>query len=186
VKFHATDIVGVLRISLEPHRDDRGFFGRSYCEREFAAHGIADRFVQVNHSFNSQAGTLRGMHYTSAGHSESKVVRCIAGAIHDVVVDLRPDSSSYKRWSAVRLDAVNRESLYIPPGVAHGFLTLEPDSEVQYLMGSFYDPEVACGVRWNDRSFAIVWPAEPVVISARDAAYPEFEALDQPSQGPEK
>ncbi len=174
MKFHATTIDGVLRISLDKHEDARGFFARSYCKEEFSAHGINENLTQINISYNTEAGTLRGMHYQSQAAPESKIVRCMKGAIYDVAVDLRPQSSTFKQWYGIRLDDENRDSLYIAPGIAHGFITLTAGSELLYLMCGNYVSSAACGVRWNDPAFSIAWPAQPKVISDRDGNYPDF------------
>jgi dTDP-4-dehydrorhamnose 3,5-epimerase len=175
MRFEETHLAGAFVISLEPHPDERGFFARSYCEREFAAHGLATRFPQGNQSYNTRKGTLRGMHYQAAPHRESKVVRCVSGAIHDVIVDLREGSDTCLQWIGVDLSAANRRALYVPEGFAHGFLTLEPDTEVLYQMGEFYVAEAARGFRWNDPHFGIRWPYSPAVISERDRVQPDFD-----------
>lgn len=177
MKFLETKLPGVLAIHLEPNSDDRGFFARSWCQKEFETHGLNPRVVQCNTSFNPHKGTLRGIHYQAAPYPEAKVVRCTMGGIYDVVVDLRPQSPTFKDWIGVTLTAANRHMLYVPEGCGHGFLTLEDDTEVFYQMSEFYHPELARGVRWNDRAFRIVWPAEVVVISERDRTYPNLEEL---------
>lgn len=174
MKFQQTKLPGVFEIFLDPLSDDRGFFGRSWCQREFESHGLNSRLVQCNVSFNLYEGTLRGMHYQAAPFAEAKVVRCTSGAIYDVAVDLRPTSPAYKQWLGVTLSAANRNMLYIPDGLAHGFLTLQDNTEVFYQMSEFYDPGSARGVRWNDPAFRIDWPFEPQVISNRDRDYPDF------------
>ncbi|MBW2270596.1 MAG: dTDP-4-dehydrorhamnose 3,5-epimerase [Deltaproteobacteria bacterium] len=172
--FHPAAVAGVQRIELEPVRDERGFFSRTFCTREFAEHGLADAFVQSGTSFSASSGTLRGLHYQAPPAAESKLVRCIAGAIFDVVVDLRPDSPSFERFCTHVLRAADREQLYVPTGCAHGFLTLEDDTEVTYLLSNFHSVEHARRVRWNDPRFGIPWPTEPSVISAADAECPDF------------
>jgi dTDP-4-dehydrorhamnose 3,5-epimerase len=172
--FTDTDIPGVVMVDIERRGDERGFFARGFCAEEFAAHGLATTFVQTNIAHNAGRGTLRGMHYQAEPHPEPKLVRCTQGAVFDVAVDLRPDSASYCRWVGVELDAANHRGLYIPAGCAHGLLTLRDHSEVSYLMGAAYVPDLARGVRWNDPAFAIEWPFEPLVMSARDAALPDF------------
>ena len=172
--FAETEVPGVLAVELEKLGDERGFFARSFCAEEFARHGLAAAFVQVNISFNRRRGTLRGLHYQAEPKPEPKLVRCTRGAIFDVAVDLRPGTATYCRWTARELSAGNHRALYVPAGCAHGFITLEDDSEVCYLMGAAYDPELARGVRWNDPAFAIAWPLQPSVISARDAGYADF------------
>jgi dTDP-4-dehydrorhamnose 3,5-epimerase len=175
VEFEQTELAGAYLISLAPHADERGFFARSFCEREFAEHGLCTRFVQSNVSYNHHAGTLRGMHWQAPPHGEVKIVRCTAGAVHDVIVDLRPDSATWLRWTAVELSADNRLALYIPQGFAHGFLTLCDETQVYYDMGDFYVPEAARGFRWDDPKVGVSWPAEPVLISQRDAGYPDLD-----------
>ncbi len=172
--FLPAELEGAFLIRLEPMTDERGFFARSYCELEFEEHGLHTRWVQCNISHNRAAGTLRGMHYQAAPNEEVKLVRCTAGAIHDVVVDIRPGSPTFGQHQAFVLSAANRDMLYIPGGFAHGFLTLEPDTEVLYHMGAFYAPESARGFRYDDPAFAITWPAPPGVISEKDAGYPDF------------
>jgi len=172
--FNETKLPGVFEISLEPHVDARGFFARSWCQTEFEEHGLSSRLVQCNISWNQRKGTLRGMHLQVAPHEEAKLVRCTAGAIYDVVLDLRPQSDTYKSWVGVTLSAANRQMLYIPEGCAHGFLTLEDNTEVFYQMSEFYNAASASGVRWNDPAFGIAWPEKVEVISPRDEAYPDF------------
>jgi dTDP-4-dehydrorhamnose 3,5-epimerase len=173
--FHNTKLPGVFEIQLEPRLDERGFFARSWCQREFEEHGLNPHVVQCNVSFNTRKGTLRGMHYQMAPYPETKIVRCTHGAIYDVAVDLRSQSPTFKQWFAMVLSAVNRRMLYIPEGCAHGFLTLEDQTEILYQMSEFYHPDAACGVRWNDPAFQIAWPAKVEVISTRDRSYPDFE-----------
>jgi dTDP-4-dehydrorhamnose 3,5-epimerase len=175
MRFSETKLPGVVEIHLEPRADDRGFFARSWCQQEFEAQGLNSRLVQCNVSFNYRKGTLRGMHFQAAPHAEAKLVRCTKGAVYDVALDLRPESPAYKSWVAVVLSTENRQMLYIPEGCAHGFLTLEDETEVFYLMSEFYHAESAGGVRWDDPAFAIAWPEEVQVISERDATYPAFE-----------
>jgi dTDP-4-dehydrorhamnose 3,5-epimerase len=172
--FYETKIPGVFEIHIEPHPDDRGFFARSWCQKEFEAHGLDPRLVQCNIAFNMRKGTLRGMHF-QAPHAEAKLVRCTRGAIYDVVLDLRPSSPTYKDWIAFVLTSANRHMVYVPEGCAHGLLTLEHETEVFYQMSEFYDAESSCGVRWDDPAFQITWPGRVEVISQRDVAYPAFE-----------
>ena len=169
-------LLGVFEIQLEPRSDDRGFFARSWCQREFEEHGLNPRLVQCSVSFNKRRGTLRGLHYQAAPHQETKLVRCTQGSIYDVVVDLRPQSPAYTKWIGVVLSAAQRNTLYVPEGCAHGFLTLEENTEVFYQMSEFYHPELSCGVRWDDPTFGIVWPRQVEVISERDRSYPAFQA----------
>jgi dTDP-4-dehydrorhamnose 3,5-epimerase len=175
--FHETRLPGVFEIRLEPNSDERGFFARSWCQKEVEAHGLNPKVVQCNVSFNARKGTLRGLHYQAAPHAEAKLLRCTMGAIYDVVVDLRPQSPTFKQWIGVTLSAANRHMLYIPEGCAHGFLTLENDTEVFYQMSEFYHPESARGVRWDDPAFQIAWPAKVEVISERDRTYPDLAEL---------
>ncbi len=175
MKFHKTKLPGVFEIHLDPAVDARGFFARSWCQKEFEEHGLKSNLVQCSVSVNSRTGTLRGMHYQAAPFAEAKVVRCTAGAIYDVVLDLRGESPAFKHWFTTMLSAENRRSLYIPEGCAHGFLTLTDESEVLYQMSEFYHPEASRGVRWNDPAFQITWPAKVEVISERDRTYPDFE-----------
>jgi dTDP-4-dehydrorhamnose 3,5-epimerase len=173
--FHETKLPGLFEIHLEPHLDERGFFARSWCQREFEEHKLNSAVVQCNISFNESKGILRGLHYQSEPHTEAKLVRCTQGSIYDVVVDLRNDSPTFKKWFGVTLSQANRQMIYIPEGFAHGFLTLEDKTEIFYQMSEFYHPELSRGVRWNDPAFQIAWPAEPKVISERDQSYTDFE-----------
>jgi len=172
--FTETSLKGAFLIEPERLEDERGFFARTWCQREFEAHGLNSRLVQCNISFNKKMGTLRGMHYQVAPYEEARLVRCTQGAIYDVIIDLRPESSTFKQYIAAVLTAQNRTMLYVPEGFAHGFLTLEDNTEVFYQMSEFYAPEYARGVRWNDPAFGIQWPAEIQVISDRDQNYPDF------------
>jgi dTDP-4-dehydrorhamnose 3,5-epimerase len=174
--FTETTIPGAFVIDMEPSCDERGFFARAWCEREFAERGLRTRIAQCSVSYNARRGTLRGLHYQAPPCTETKVVRCTRGAIHDVLVDLRPDSKAFKGWFGCVLSVENRRMLYIPEGVAHGFQTLEDDTEVFYQISEFHAPEHGRGVRWDDPSFAIEWPpAERRIISARDRQYPDFQ-----------
>jgi dTDP-4-dehydrorhamnose 3,5-epimerase len=170
-----TKLLGTFEICPELERDQRGFFARTWCQEEFAAQGLNHRLAQCNVSFNLRKGTLRGMHYQESPHGEAKLVRCTAGAIYDVIVDLRADSSTYKEWTAAVLTAEKRNMMYVPEGCAHGFLTLADDAEVFYQMSELYRPESARGVRWNDPAFQIAWPMAIDVISERDRSYADFE-----------
>ena len=174
MRFIPTDIPGVVRVEAEPHVDERGSFARLHCPEEFAAAGIAFAPVQTSVSRNLAAGTLRGLHHQPAPHAETKLVRVTRGRAFDVAVDLRPDSPTHRRWTAAELSAENQTALFIPQGVAHGFLTLEPDTDVLYQIAPAYRPGHEAGVRWDDPAFAIAWPAPPQVISPRDAAYPDY------------
>jgi dTDP-4-dehydrorhamnose 3,5-epimerase len=172
--FKETKLKGVFVIEPEILEDERGFFARTCCWREFEEQGLNPNVVQCNISFNRKKGTLRGMHYQVAPHEEAKLVRCTMGAIHDVIIDLRSGSPTYKQWFSVELSAENREMIYIPEGFAHGFLTLEDNTEVSYQMSEFYAPACARGVRWNDPAFDIVWPGEVMIISEKDSHYPDY------------
>jgi dTDP-4-dehydrorhamnose 3,5-epimerase len=172
--FQETKIPGVFELHLERKMDERGFFARSWCRDEFEATGLNAHLAQCSISYNVQKGTLRGMHYQSAPYAESKLVRCTRGAIYDVALDLRADSPTFREWIGVTLTADNREMIYIPEGCAHGFLTLEDNSEVFYQISEFYRPEAARGARWDDPAFGIVWPAKPQLLSERDRDYPDF------------
>ncbi len=169
--FTETSLKGAFIIDIDPREDERGFFARSWCEEEFQAHGLNTRIVQCNISFNRKRGALRGMHYQAAPFEEAKLVRCTMGAIYDVVIDLRSDSTTFKQWFAVELTAENRRALYIPEGFAHGFQTLTDNTEVFYQMTEFYHPECARGVRWDDPAFEVEWPIAEVVMSERDFSY---------------
>jgi dTDP-4-dehydrorhamnose 3,5-epimerase len=172
--FHGTKLQGVFEIRIEPLRDERGFFARSWCQTEFKAHGLNPALVQCNISFNGRKGTLRGMHYQLAPYAEAKLIRCTRGAIYDVIVDLRRESPTFKQWVSVVLTAEKRNMAYVPEDCAHGFLTLEDDTEVLYQMSQFFSAESARGVRWDDPAFQIAWPHEIAVISERDKNYPDF------------
>jgi dTDP-4-dehydrorhamnose 3,5-epimerase len=174
VIFRETPISGAFLIELEPHRDERGAFARTFCAREFEAHGLESRVVQCNLSQNESRGTLRGLHAQRTPHAEAKLVRCTRGAIHDVILDLRPGSGSLGKHVGVALRAGDGRMLFVPKGVYHGFLTLADDTEVFYQMSEFYEPRAASGVRWNDPAFAIEWPEPVRVISERDAQYPDW------------
>lgn len=172
--FRETELPGAFIVTLEPASDERGDFSRTFCEREFAAHGLPTRFPQHNLSRNRKRGTLRGMHYSDEAAGESKLVRCTSGAIFDVIVDIRPGSKAFGRWCGVDLTRENGTALFIPAGVAHGFLTTADETEVVYQMGDFFRPGTGRGFRWNDPAFSIAWPFEPSVIAERDATYPDF------------
>jgi dTDP-4-dehydrorhamnose 3,5-epimerase len=166
---------GAYVIELEKRGDDRGFFARVFCRNEFRQAGLVTEFAQVNNSLSREQGTLRGMHYQLPPRAETKIVRCIRGALWDCIVDLRPQSPTFGKWFAETLSAENRKMLYVPKGLAHGFITLEPDTEAFYFADEFYSPEHERGLRWNDPKFAIRWPAEPRVISEKDAAARDFD-----------
>ncbi|HTO91919.1 MAG TPA: dTDP-4-dehydrorhamnose 3,5-epimerase [Candidatus Sulfotelmatobacter sp.] len=172
--FEALALPGAFAIDLEPRGDERGFFARVFCQKEFAAHGLATEMVQANVSQNVSKGTLRGMHYQRAPFAEVKLVRCIHGTIHDVIIDLRPDSPTYLNWLGVELSRRNRRALYVPEGFAHGYQALEDDTEVLYLVSQFYTPSHESAIRWNDPRFGIRWPLPDPILSPKDAAHPDF------------
>ncbi len=169
--FIETKLKGAFIIELERLEDERGFFARTFCQKEFEERGLNPKVAQCNISFNKLKGTLRGMHYQVAPYEEAKLVHCTKGAIYDVIIDLRPCSLTFKQWLAVDLTAENGRMLYIPEGFAHGFQTLEADTEVFYQMSEFYYPQYARGVRWNDPVFGVIWPIIPLNISLRDSSY---------------
>jgi dTDP-4-dehydrorhamnose 3,5-epimerase len=173
--FSELPIPGAYLIDLEPKGDARGFFARAFCRNEFLERGLEGEFVQINNSLSAERGTLRGLHYQLEPAAEVKVVRCLAGALWDVILDLRPDSPSFGRSFGTELSARNRRMIYVPKGFAHGFLTLADDTEALYLVSAFYAPERERGVRWNDPRFAVAWPFDPVVISEKDRNRPDFE-----------
>lgn len=180
--FRPTEIAGVHIVELEPIADERGSFARSYCTAAFAAAGIELAVAQTNLSRNTKRGTLRGLHYQAEPAPDPKLVRCTAGRIFDVAVDLRPASPTYCRWVSAELDGERQNALFIPAGCAHGFLTLSDHAEVTYLMGAAYVPELTRGVRWNDPAFAIAWPFAPAVMSERDASYADFDPATMTEQ----
>lgn len=176
MRFEPLAIDGAALVALERHPDSRGFFARTFCVNEFAAAGLPTQAVQASVSYNEHPGTVRGMHFQWPPSREGKLVRCIRGRLLDVLLDLRPPSPSYLQHVALTLDEDNRDAVYIPPGVAHGFQTLLPHTEVLYQMTDRFAPELAAGVRWNDPSFSISWMAMPhLTISERDAGYPNFD-----------
>lgn len=173
--FNETKLKGAYIIEIEPIEDDRGFFARSFCRKEFEQYGLNLCIVQCNISFNKKKGTLRGMHYQAVPHEEAKLVSCTKGSIYDVIIDLRSGSPTYCRWISVEISAENRKMLYIPEGFAHGFQTLEDDTEVFYQMSEFFHPESARGVRWDDPVFGIEWPEQGFkIISEKDLEYPDL------------
>ena len=173
--FTETPIPGAYLIDLEKRGDDRGFFARAFCEREFTAHRLATGFVQVNNSLSAQRGTLRGMHYQLAPKAETKLVRCIRGALYDLILDLRPGSATFGQSFGAELTAENRRMMYVPKGFAHGFITLADDTEAFYFVDEFYAPELERGVRWDDPRFQLRWPIAPAVISDKDANQRDFD-----------
>ena len=172
--FTPMKLKGAFIVELEKRIDDRGFFARSWCEEEFRAHGLDPVIAQCNVAFNRRKGTLRGMHYSAAPFEEAKLVRCTAGALYDVIIDLRPASPTYKQHAGELLTAENHRSLYVPEGFAHGFQTLEDNTEVFYQMSRAYSAEHARGVRYNDPAFGIEWKTDVSVILERDRNYPDF------------
>jgi dTDP-4-dehydrorhamnose 3,5-epimerase len=175
MRFIETPLRGAFIIELEPHRDQRGFFARTFCSEEFITHGLNPRVVQCNWSFNYEKGTLRGMHYQTHPAPEAKLVRCVQGAIYDVLVDMRPDSPTYLRHFGVELSAENRRSLYVPEMFAVGYQSLTDSTEVAYQISEFYTPSTERGFRYNDPAFGIEWPLPVTVISEKDAAWPLFD-----------
>ena len=174
--FQKTRLQGAYIIEPERLDDERGFFARTYCDREFTEHGIAFECAQSNISFNKRKGTLRGMHYELKPHAAAKLVRCTMGAIYDVIVDLRPGSPTYAQWAAVELTADNRKMLFVPEGFAHGFQSLVDNTETAYLMSAAYVAESSAGIRWNDPKLGIVWPLAEPIMNARDRALPRLDA----------
>lgn len=174
MRFKPLPLAGAFLLEPELHEDERGFFERLWCRRELAEHGLNPEMAQCSFSYNRRCGTLRGMHYQAAPHAETKIVRCAAGGIFDVIVDLRLGSPTRGRWHGVELTRRNRQSLYVPEGFAHGFQTLEDDAEVLYLISAFHEPTAARGVRWDDPAFDIDWPMPPSVISERDRMYVDW------------
>lgn len=174
MKFHETELKGAFIIEPEKRADDRGFFARSWCQKEFEQHGLVPRVVQANISNNKHKATLRGMHYQASPYEETKLVRCTRGAVYDVIIDVRPDSPTYRRWIGVELTASNYKMLYVPEGFAHGFQTLEDDTEVIYQVSQFYTPSAERGIRWNDPLFQIKWLTPVETISEKDANWPDF------------
>ena len=174
MKFTETKLKGAYIIEPELITDERGFFARSWCQQKFTERGLNPNLVQCNISFNLKKGTLRGMHYQVKPHEEAKLVRCTMGAIYDVIIDIRPKSLTFKHWISVELTAENRNMLYIPEGMAHGFQTLVDNTEVFYQMSEFYHPEATRGIRWNDPKLSIKWPIQELVISQKDRSYSVF------------
>jgi dTDP-4-dehydrorhamnose 3,5-epimerase len=174
VIFTPLPLAGAWLVEQEPRTDVRGFFARTWCAREYEAHGLETRIAQTSVSYSARRGTLRGMHYQVAPDEEVKLVHCLRGAIYDVIIDLRPDSPTYCRHLAIELTERNRLTLYVPRGFAHGFQTLVDDTEVFYQMSAFYAPEQSRGVRWNDPAFSIEWPIAPPFLLERDDRFPDF------------
>jgi len=175
VKFAETPLKGAYLVDIDRLEDERGFFARSFCEKEFSAYGLASHFVQCNVSYNRSKGTLRGLHYQEEPDAEDKLVRCTMGSVYDVIVDIRSDSPTYLKWFGAEISADNRTALFIPCGFAHGFQTLVDDSEVLYQMSEFFHPGSARGIRWDDPKIAIRWPLRNFIISEKDRAFPLLE-----------
>lgn len=171
MRFVETPLQGAYIIELEPVRDERGFFARSWCADEFRARGLNTEWRQASVSYNKARGTLRGMHYQEPPYAEMKLIRCTRGAIYDVIVDLRPDSGTFKHWTAVELTGDNRKALYVPKGFAHGFQTLEDQTEVLYQISEAYHPEYSRGVRWDDPALEIIWPLQAGFVASRDESF---------------
>jgi dTDP-4-dehydrorhamnose 3,5-epimerase len=175
MRFTPTPLAGAYLIDIEKRGDERGFFARAFCRDEFAQHGLVTEFVQVNDSLSAERGTLRGMHYQLEPAAEVKIVRCIAGALWDAIIDLRPGSATFGRWFGAELTADNRRMMYAPHGFAHGFITLSDNAEAFYLVSAFYAPEHERGIRWNDPRFGIAWPIAPTVLSDKDRDRADFD-----------
>lgn len=175
MKFMPSELPGAYIIEPEPIKDNRGFFARSFCQKEFENQGLQCNFVQNNISWNRERGTLRGMHYQLSPHAEVKLIRCTRGAIYDVIIDLRPDSPTYCKWVGVELTADNYRMFYVPENFAHGYQTIEPDTEVFYLVSEFYTPASERGVRWNDPIFNIKWPLTDPIVSVKDRSYLDYQ-----------
>ena len=180
--FHKTTLEGAYVIELNRREDERGFFARTFCQQEFRQQELVTNIVQVNNSMAVHKGTLRGMHYQLPPKAETKIVRCIQGALHDIIIDLRSDSPTFGQHHGVTLTAENRQMFYVPKGFAHGFLTLEEQTEAFYFVDEFYSPDHERGIRWNDPTFSIQWPlkqiglSEPAVVSAKDNNHPDFNS----------
>ncbi len=175
--FTETIFKGSYILEYEKIIDERGFFARSFCKNEFSKHGLKTDIIQCNISFNSKKGTLRGMHMQLPPKAEAKLVRCTRGRIYDVIIDLRPESETYCKWLAIELTGKDNKAIYIPEGFAHGFQTLEKNTEVFYHMFEFYDPEYAIGLRWDDQAFGIEWPLPNPIISDKDTSYPLYKKV---------
>lgn len=173
--FKETPLKGAFEIEVQKIEDDRGFFGRLWCENEMKAQGLNTNLVQSNVSLSAKKGTLRGMHFQRNPYQETKLVRCTKGAVYDVIVDLRPESPTFKQWHGIMLSEDNHKMIYVPENFAHGFLTLKDNSEVYYLVTQFYNKSKEAGVRWNDPAFSIDWPEEIQEISDKDSIHPDFD-----------
>src|SRR5688572_7235039 len=174
MKFIPTGLEGAFTIELEKREDERGFFARAFCVNEYKAAGLDGAIVQINNSLSVEKGTLRGMHYQLAPKAETKIVRCIKGSLYDVIVDLRKDSPTFLKWFGAELSADNRRTMYVPKGFAHGFITLEPNTEAFYLVTEFYAPDRERGIKYNDPALNIKWPIAPTVVSDKDLKHPDF------------
>lgn len=172
--FTETNLKDAYLIDIQKFEDQRGFFARGWCQNEFEAHGLVPRVVQANISYNHSKGTLRGMHYQQAPYAETKLIRCVRGALYDVIVDLRPESPTFKQWIGVELTAENYRMLYVPEGFAHGFQTLVDNTEAFYQVSQFYTPEAEGGLRYDDPAFGIEWPLTVEVISEKDKSWPNY------------
>jgi len=181
--FTETKLKGAYIIDVKRLEDERGFFGRSYCKQEMEEYGLNTNMVQANVSYNKKKATLRGMHMQAAPYAETKLVRCTRGAIYDVIIDMREDSETYKQWIGVELTADNYRMLFVPEGFAHGFITLEDNTDVTYNVTQYYTPGSERGIRWNDPAFNIVWPIAPEIISEKDRAVPDFEVTNATPKG---
>jgi dTDP-4-dehydrorhamnose 3,5-epimerase len=175
MQFQETPLADAYLIDLEKRGDDRGFFARAFCQREFSERQLPADFVQFNNSLSADRGTLRGMHYQLQPEAETKLVRCIRGSLWDCILDLRPNSKTFGQWFGEELSAENRRMMLVPKGFAHGFITLQNDTEAFYFVDAFYAPEQERGLRWNDPKFNIQWPIEPVVLSPKDTEHPDFD-----------
>lgn len=173
--FHETELKGAFIIEVKKLEDERGFFGRSFCMKEFEEHGLNPAVVQANVSYNKKKATLRGMHYQVSPYEETKLVRCVRGAIYDVIIDLRKDSETYRKWIGVELTEGSYRMLFVPEGFAHGFITLKDETEVIYQVSQFYTPGSEKGLRWNDPAFQIEWPLTPEIISEKDKSHPDYK-----------
>jgi dTDP-4-dehydrorhamnose 3,5-epimerase len=175
--FSPTPLEGAFLVDLEKKGDDRGFFARAFCELEFRQHGLVSHFCQVNNSLSAQKATLRGMHYQLAPKAETKLVRCISGALYDIILDLRQNSATFGQSFGIELTADNRRMMYVPKGFAHGFITLADDTEAFYFVDEFYSPDHERGVRYDDPKFALHWPMAPMVVSEKDMSHRNFDPL---------
>lgn len=178
--FSTTPLAGAFVVDVEQRADDRGYFARAWCQREFADMGLSHEVVQCNLSHTTRRGTLRGMHWQAAPYGEAKLVRCTRGSVWDVIIDLRPDSPTYTRHFGVELTSGSARALFVPEGFAHGFVTLDDETDVLYQMSQFYEPSAARGVRWNDPAFGIAWPISDPLLHPRDAHYPDFVRESKP------